>query len=117
MAYERKCSLCQTSYNYCPFCDDYKNEPKWKTMFHDENCFIIFNTLQKHFLKELSDEEAISILENCDLSVLDRSTESIRNTVSSILSKKVQPEPEKTDPTPTPRKRQRSTKKVNNDPK
>ena len=64
MAYERSCMLCHTSYSYCPYCDDYRNEPRWKSMYHDENCMKIVDTLQRHFLKEYTDEQALTILKH-----------------------------------------------------
>lgn len=87
MAYERNCKLCQTVYRYCPHCSDYKHEPKWKIMFHDENCFTIFNILQLHSQKKYSDEEAAEKLNACDLSVLEHATETIRMQVKDILDK------------------------------
>lgn len=93
MAYERKCKLCQKEYRYCPHCEEFKHEPKWKFMFHDENCNTIFNTLQLHYQKKYTDDEAIKILKSCDLSVLKNATDAIRKQVQDILDKEIKEEP------------------------
>lgn len=85
MAYERSCALCGGKYQYCPHCSDFDSEPKWKTMFHDNNCKTIFDILQKHFLKQYSDAEAVTLLNACDLSVIDNATEAVRNDCKAIL--------------------------------
>lgn len=87
MAFTRECTLCGAKYEYCPHCSDFDKEPKWKTLFHDENCKKIFDTLQRHFLKELTDEEAIKILKTCDLSVTQNATETVKKDLANILSK------------------------------
>ena len=66
-------------------------------MFCGENCFDIFNLLQRHSIGELTDQEAIEELEKRDLTVVERSTEAIRNQLKRILDKKVVEEAEKTD--------------------
>ena len=58
-------------------------------MFCDENCFDIFNLLQRHSIGELTDREAIEELEKRDLSVVKNSTEAIQNQLQRILDKKV----------------------------
>ena len=91
MAYERSCMLCHTSYSYCPYCDDYRNEPRWKSMYHDENCMKIVDTLQRHFLKEYTDEQALTILKTCDLSVLPKATEQVQKEMKAILKTEKKP--------------------------
>lgn len=66
-------------------------------MFCDENCFEVFNLMQKHSIGELSDQEAIEELEKHDLTVVENSTEAIQNQLKRILGKKVIEEVEKTD--------------------
>lgn len=66
-------------------------------MFCGENCFDIFNLLQRHSIEELTDQEAIEELEKRDLTVVEKSTEAIQNQLKRILGKKVIEEVEKTD--------------------
>ena len=93
MAFTRECTLCHKKYQFC-YCD---NEPRWKVMFCGENCFDIFNLLQRHSIGELTDQEAIEELEKRDLTVVERSTEAIRNQLKRILDKKVVEEVVETD--------------------
>lgn len=84
----RICNICQTKYDYCPHCSSDKNKPTWMFIFHNDNCFQIFDTLQKHSTKEYSDEKAIDLLEKCDLSALTNATETIKKQAKDILDKK-----------------------------
>lgn len=93
MAFTRECLLCHKKYQFC-YCD---NEPNWKVMFCDENCFEVFNLMQKHSIGELSDQEAIEELEKHDLTVVKNSTEAIQNQLKRILDKKVVEEVVETD--------------------
>ncbi len=83
----RKCLLCQKEYKYCPYCAEDAYKPTWMFLFHDENCSEIFDVLQRHEQNFYTDEEAIARLKKLDLSVLDTSTETVRNQVKRILSK------------------------------
>jgi len=96
---KRTCLLCQVQYDYCPYCTKDANKPKWMIMFHNANCQKIFDTLQRNFTHEDSDEVSISKLKSCDLSALNNATESINKQVKEILSKEVkEEEPEKLVP-------------------
>lgn len=121
LAFTRECLLCHKKYQFC-YCD---NEPRWKVMFCGENCFDIFNLLQRHSIGELTDQEAIEELEKRDLTVVERSTEAIRNQLKRILDKKEVEEVEKTEPVekeepkkdfvPIQPKRKRKVTNKNND--
>lgn len=68
------CKICGKSYYYCYSCDEARSgkagfEP-WHILVHDENCKMIFDTLQKHFLKECTSGEAKKILTDCDLTIV-----------------------------------------------
>lgn len=83
----RKCLLCQKEYKYCPYCAEDAYKPKWMFLFHDENCSEIFDVLQRHEQNFYTDEEAIQRLKKLDLTVLENSTQSVKNQVQKILSK------------------------------
>lgn len=87
-ANNRICFVCQEKYRYCPSCEGDYLKPTWMVMFHDENCKVIFETLQKHFLKELTDEEALSIIEKCDLSHMNEFREDSKIALQRLLAKK-----------------------------
>ena len=84
---DRTCLLCQTKYKYCPYCAEDANKPTWMFLFHDENCHMIFDTLQRHTQEFLNDEEAIKKLKECNLDVLKTATSTVNNQVKKILAK------------------------------
>lgn len=82
---KRICNVCQTSYNFCPHCDEDRGKPGWMIMFHDQNCHDIFNILQKHYLKTYTTEEAAELLKKCDLSKKEQFVPAIRKDLDAIL--------------------------------
>lgn len=78
----RKCSLCGQEYYYCPSCSDGR-EPSWMIMFDTENCKKIFNVLTQFNFKHIKENEAKSILKNCDLTV--NMNERDKGTVDKIM--------------------------------
>lgn len=83
----RICLLCQTQYEYCPYCAEDAHKPKWMFLFHDENCHMIFDTLQRNYQKFDSDEVTIKKLKECNLDVLKTATKTVNEQVKMILSK------------------------------
>ena len=83
---KRICTVCRTSYEYCPLCED---KPYWMAMFHDENCKTIFNILQWHYLKEYSDRIAANKLKECDLSQIDTFDPKLKQQIQAILATQV----------------------------
>lgn len=86
---KRECLLCHVTYDYCPYCERDKDKPRWMIMLHDENCHKIFDSLQRNYTHEDSDELTIAKLKSCDLTVLEKSTEAVRNQVKEILAKEI----------------------------
>lgn len=82
----KTCKLCGAKYDYCPSCEKDADKPRWMILFHDANCNKIFDTLQRHTQGIYSDTEAVHALRECDLSVIKKATESIRNQIAHILS-------------------------------
>lgn len=90
MKTNRICKICGKAYYYCASCDESAAgktgyEP-WHILVHDENCYKIFTILQKHFLKEYSNEYAKRLLKQCDLSVLETAPENIKKQANNILN-------------------------------
>ncbi len=84
----RKCYLCGKTYYYCPNCTNDYNKPTWMFMFESENCFKIFNALQLHYQKSLTDEEMLTIIDNSDISELETFTEIPKRQIKDLLSKR-----------------------------
>lgn len=87
MAYTRECTVCHKKYEYC-YCDQFRDKPRWMIMYCSDNCRKIFDTLQRHFTKEITDEEAIKRLDECDLSVMENATETAKKDLAEILAKR-----------------------------
>lgn len=84
----KTCAVCGEQYFYCNNCNT--AEPSWKNMFHDENCKKIFETVNKLYFKHISEDEAVEILNSCDLSVVNANTanKKIKDTVDALMPKK-----------------------------
>ena len=84
----RTCIVCGEQYHYCNNC--HVEEPAWRTIFHDENCKTIFETINQKYFEHISEDEAIQTLMTCDLSVLesDAANEKIACTVDEMVNKK-----------------------------
>lgn len=93
MRTNRVCKICGKAYYYCVSCDEaqrgLKGYEPWHILVHDENCLRIFTTLQNHFTKEITDEEARNILNSCDLSVIENAMNSVKEQVNAIVAKEV----------------------------
>lgn len=89
MKTNRVCKICGKAYYYCVSCDEAQRgqdgyEP-WHILVHDHNCLQIFTTLQNHFTKDITDEQAREKLNACDLSVVETATKSVKEQVENIL--------------------------------
>ena len=83
----RKCICCQKEYSFCPNCSDYDNLPRWMTIFHDENCKEIFNTVTSYYDKSITKDKAKERLDKCDLSNKYTFKESIKSAIGEIYAK------------------------------
>lgn len=81
----RTCKVCGKKYRYCPSCDEDMNMPKWRAMFHDENCMKIFNILSANGVGRVSDIEAKRRLSRCDISAAASFDENIKNHIDVIM--------------------------------
>lgn len=80
----RKCVCCQTEYYFCPNCSDYDTLPRWMTIFHDENCREIFNTVSSYCNNVITKDQAKKRLDKCDLSNKHTFKDSIKSKISEI---------------------------------
>lgn len=82
MKNNRKCILCGTEYKYCGNCaEDSRLEP-WHNIYDNNNCRTIFNTATDYCAGLLSEDEARSIFDSCDLS----NKESFNASVLKVLN-------------------------------
>lgn len=67
MKHGRTCVVCGKEYTYCPNCNAYDVEPRWKFLFCSENCNEIFNTVSQFESGAITADEAKQAIEKCDL--------------------------------------------------
>lgn len=85
----RECLTCGTKYSYCPNCN--RNEPSWKSEFHDENCKNIFQICTSFNVNVMSKHEAKAALEQCDLSNKENFSFCVKRDLENICKEDEEP--------------------------
>ncbi len=86
MRYPRRCLCCNTTYEYCPSCYDYRNLPLWMNSFHNENCKNIFETCTNYNFKLITKEQAKKALSNYDLSNRASFSDCVKRDIDAIMT-------------------------------
>lgn len=84
----RTCFVCGKKHSYCPSCYEDRLLETWHIMFHDENCKKIFDIINQYFYKHINVDEAITQLEQCDLTNVESFNEDIKKDIKDILEQK-----------------------------
>ena len=58
MSKKRKCLMCETEYEYCPYCWEYERQPKWRTLFDRSECQDVYYIISDWLGKRLTQKEA-----------------------------------------------------------
>ena len=87
-ANNKKCILCGKTYTYCSRCEEFDHLPRWMEIYCSDNCRTIFNTLTSYNSKTISANEALNILNTCDLSDVDKFHEINQGLVKEVLGSK-----------------------------
>jgi len=84
----KTCVVCGEKYSYCYNCNT--KDPSWMALFHDENCKKIFDTVNKLYFNHITEAEALDILRECNVNVIDSvgANEKIKNTVKKLSATK-----------------------------
>ena len=82
----RVCSVCKSSYSYCPHCGEDKLKPTWYFSFCGENCKNIYNVTSKYENKQIDANSAKVKLGELDLSKLDKFGASYKASIGKINS-------------------------------
>lgn len=93
-ANNKKCILCGKTYTYCSRCEEFDHLPRWMEIYCSDNCRTIFNTLTSYNSKTISANEALNILNTCDLSDVDKFHEFNQGLVKEVLGSKKEIEKE-----------------------
>ena len=81
----RTCRVCQTAYNFCPTCERVPASEKYRTMFCTKNCYDVFYTISRYFVKDVTKDEAKEILSSLDLSKQAQFSEQIKTDMDEIM--------------------------------
>ena len=84
----RKCIVCGTEYEYCNKCSSHANMPTWMALYHDDNCRSIMNIATEYIAGNLTQADAKSQLDNCDLTNKKNFKESVVKAVNEICATK-----------------------------
>lgn len=82
----RTCSVCRSSYSYCPHCGEDKLKPTWYFSFCGENCKDIYNVTAKYENGQIDANGAKVKLDKLDLSKLDKFGASYKSSIEKINS-------------------------------
>ena len=58
MSFKRKCLMCETEYEYCPYCRQYERQPKWRTLFDRSECQDVYYLISDWLGKRITQKEA-----------------------------------------------------------
>lgn len=81
----KTCIVCGEVYTYCPNCAQFAHLPKWKNIFHNENCKKLFETVSDFKQNEITIDEAKEKIKDVDLSYIDKVKKSISEGVDIIM--------------------------------
>lgn len=82
----RVCVVCNKQYRYCPSCNEDWNKPTWMVLFHDENCKNIYTYTNDYSHGDMTKEDAMTLLNKCDLSKLECFQPIIKKTIEGIIA-------------------------------
>ena len=82
----RTCSVCRSSYSYCPHCGEDKLKPTWYFSFCGENCKDIYDVTAKYENGQIDANGAKVKLDKLDLSKLDKFGASYKSSIEKINS-------------------------------
>lgn len=58
MSKKRKCLMCETVYEYCPYCWEYERQPRWRTLFDRSECQDVYHIISDWIGKRITQKEA-----------------------------------------------------------
>ena len=72
MAYEKTCTICGAEYKYCPYCEQFKTEPKWKIMFCSEPCRETYMAINRQYYGHISASEALNEIKKHNVKIANK---------------------------------------------
>ena len=84
----RNCIVCGKEYEYCGRCSSHANMPTWMALYHDGNCRSIMNIATEYMAGNITQADAKSQLDHCDLSNKKNFKESVVKAINEICATK-----------------------------
>lgn len=85
--FDRQCTMCKTTYQYCPNCKAFDHLPVWMTMFCGQNCHDIFHIANDFAHNNISKDDARKLLGGHDLSKMSMYPSAIAKNINDIMQK------------------------------
>jgi len=104
------CIICNTPYHYCPTCGEDASKPSWYSIFDTPNCHKIYEICTSVRDGIMSNKEACSQLDSCNLDKLEQFNNTTKRQVKEILEIK---NSEKNEKPVVVSENEKETKKVN----
>lgn len=89
--HKRTCLLCGQTYSYCHRCNEYKDEPTWKYLYHDENCKEVADIWHAYKGNELTKAQAKAKLKEHDLTEILKYHSFAINELKDIMAEDKKP--------------------------
>ena len=80
----KTCIVCKEHYQYCDSCYEDIAQPRWKAIYHNENCKNLFNIATDFLAGDLEKTKAKEMLDKCDLSYKDKLHHEIARAIQEI---------------------------------
>lgn len=78
------CIVCKEHYQYCSSCYEDVQQPRWKAIYHNENCKNLFGIATDFLAGDLEKTKAKEMLDKCDLSYKDKLHHEITRAINEI---------------------------------
>lgn len=82
----KSCIVCNAKYTFCTHCSDFDYEPRWKALFHDENCKKIFSILTEYNAGNIDENTAVKELKQSDLSNKNNFKITLQKEIDELLN-------------------------------
>lgn len=84
--YDKFCTICGKHYLYCSNCDQYAQEPLYKSMFCSQECVDLYELLTSYEMGNVSKEDARKILKVMDQDKMGRLQKSLAAAYKKIMA-------------------------------
>lgn len=88
----RQCLACHTRFSFCPDCSGVDRlAPSWRSQFCSESCQILWSTLTKFGMGNLTKQEAKEIISALDLKPIDSYVECVQRDYAKVMAEDKKP--------------------------